>query len=60
VSWDAFGRLQTLSQQGWAIEYLNYVEHNGLSLPSKIRIKNDHVRLKLIVKNWHTPNDTIQ
>lgn len=56
MTWDALGRLLTLDQQGWHIEYTDYAKHGETDLPSRIRLKNDKVRLKLIIKDWQLPN----
>lgn len=56
ITWDAQGHVQTLSQQGWAIEYLTYETANDIALPKKIRIRNERVRLKLIIKDWQSVN----
>jgi outer membrane lipoprotein LolB len=51
-SWDAQGRLSMLKQDGWDIDFENYVETNGTFLPSKIVLKSEKVNLKLLVENW--------
>jgi outer membrane lipoprotein LolB len=51
-TWDEFGHLCTLKQDGWNIEYQSYSEQNGHFLPSKIVLKSDKVNLKLLVENW--------
>ncbi len=51
-SWDDQGKLTTLKQDGWDIEYQNYAENNGVFLPSKILLKSEKVNLKLLVEKW--------
>jgi outer membrane lipoprotein LolB len=51
-TWDDQGRLITLKQDGWNIEYQNYAENNGYSLPGKIILKSEKANLKLLVENW--------
>ena len=51
-TWDNQGKLTTLKQDGWEIEYQNYVENNGIFLPSKILLKSQKVNLKLLVEQW--------
>lgn len=51
-TWDEQGRLTTLKQDGWDIEYQNYAESSGYFLPSKIVLKSEKVNLKLLVENW--------
>ncbi|MEO6117756.1 MAG: lipoprotein insertase outer membrane protein LolB [Methylotenera sp.] len=51
-TWDEQGKLSTLKQDGWDIEYQNYAENNGIFLPNKILLKSEKVNLKLLVENW--------
>jgi outer membrane lipoprotein LolB len=53
ITWDELGRLNTLKQDGWDIEYQNYVDNSGIFLPSKILLKSEKVNLKLLVENWN-------
>jgi len=53
-TWDDQGRLITLKQDGWDIEYQNYAENNGYFLPNKIILKSEKANLKLLVENWLT------
>ncbi len=52
ITWDEFGRLSTLKQDGWSIEYQSYLEQNGHFLPSKITLRSDKVYLKLLIEKW--------
>jgi outer membrane lipoprotein LolB len=45
-------RLATLSQDGWQIDYGAYTEVRGQALPSKVTMKRDDVRVRLIVDGW--------
>jgi outer membrane lipoprotein LolB len=51
-TWDEQGRLSTLKQDGWDIEYQHYSDQNGYFLPSKILLRSEHVYLKLLVEKW--------
>ena len=51
-TWDEQGLLTTLNQDGWKIEFSNYIEQNGYWLPGKIFLKSDQVNLKLLVEHW--------
>lgn len=51
-SWDAQGRLTALKQDGWDIDFENYLESNGTFLPTKIVLKSEKVNLKLLVEKW--------
>lgn len=52
MTWDAYGHIKTLQQNGWHIQYKNYIEQDGYALPKKIFLKNDKLTIKLIVDNW--------
>lgn len=66
-SLDEWGRLQTLTQSGWEIEFEEYRDFNGRELPRKFLmtalpgtthiVDDDHnenaqVRVKIIIKRW--------
>ena len=50
--WDAQGRLLTLQQDGWDIEYGQYVAVDGQQLPSRVTLKSPKVNLKLVIEQW--------
>lgn len=50
--WDNAGRLTLLEQQGWKIEYTQYMDSLGVSLPQKITLRRQNVLLKLVVEQW--------
>lgn len=50
-TWDDQGRLTTLKQDGWDIEYSDYVDFEGKQLPNKIYMRSPKVNIKLIVEN---------
>lgn len=56
ITWDEFGHLSTLKQDGWNIEYQNYSEQNGHFLPSKILLRSEKINLKLLVEKWDSFN----
>lgn len=49
---DEEGHLETLTTAGWNIRYQRYIRHLGVSLPQKIHMQNNKLRLKLIVTRW--------
>lgn len=49
---DQFGRLTTLTQQGWQIQFKRYVSFNEHYLPSKIFIKHPDIKLRLVISSW--------
>ncbi|ODN44094.1 outer membrane lipoprotein LolB [Piscirickettsia litoralis] len=49
---DIYGRLASLQQAGWQINYLRYQWRDGLPLPTLIRLKNQRLWLKIAISDW--------
>ena len=49
---DGKGRLSDLKQSGFTVSILRYTDQAGISLPEKIIISNDNIRLKMVIQNW--------
>lgn len=49
---DAEQRLATLRQDGWQIDYGTYTAVAGQWLPSRMTLKRDDVRVRLLVDGW--------
>jgi outer membrane lipoprotein LolB len=49
---DADSRLAQLSQDGWQVEYLRYVEQNGFWLPERIKLSGFDLQVTLVIKDW--------
>ena len=47
-------RLTTLAQDGWHIDYLEYVLVEGEWLPARLTLVRDTVRVRLLVDDWQT------
>ncbi len=45
-------RLASLRQDGWQIDYATYSNVRGQSLPSKVTLTREGVRVRLVVDNW--------
>lgn len=56
ITLDDFGRITTLKQDGWDIEYAQYADYDGYVLPGKITLRSLKVNLKLVVENWNAIN----
>ena len=52
---DARGELKSLDQSGWHVEYQEYAEVDGYSLPTRLTLERDQVRIKLAVSDWTLP-----
>ncbi len=50
--YDTYGRLNTLRQQGWQVQYLGYTQAKGVELPSRINITSADMKVKVIVYSW--------
>lgn len=51
---DETKRLASLSQNGWQIDYGGYTEVDGQALPSKVTLRRENVRVRLVVDGWGT------
>lgn len=49
---DADQRLATLRQEGWQIDYGGYSAVRGQWLPSRMTLKRDDIRVRLLVDGW--------
>lgn len=50
--WDDTGKLTRLKQDGWDIEYAQYVEASGYQLPSRINMRSLKLNLKFVIERW--------
>ncbi len=49
---DDQGRLVTLEQDDWKLEYDEYQAAGGLELPRKFTVANEEVTIKVVVDSW--------
>lgn len=49
---DAYNHLIYLQQQGWEINYANFISVNNIDLPTSILISNPRLQVKVIIKKW--------
>lgn len=52
LAWDTSGHILRMRQNGWEIEYPQYMEAEGRQLPGKIVMKSEKLDLKLVVEQW--------
>ena len=52
ISLDNNGRLATLQQDDWEVQYLAYEEENGLALPARIKLEGRSLQITLVIKDW--------
>lgn len=52
---DAAGRLASLSEQGWEIEYLRYEDGSRDALPELLQARRQDVEVRLKIDSWSIP-----
>ena len=52
LQFDTYNHLIQFTQQGWQINYSNFIALKNIDLPSKIEIKNSKLKIKIIIKTW--------
>ncbi|WP_417779689.1 lipoprotein insertase outer membrane protein LolB [Stutzerimonas xanthomarina] len=52
IALDPNGRLASLQQDGWDVQYLNYTEEDGYPLPNRIKLAGRDLKITLVVKDW--------
>ncbi|PXF28853.1 hypothetical protein WH50_23900 [Pokkaliibacter plantistimulans] len=50
--YDDQGRLLSLDQAGWRLDYLEFQQQGQAWLPRKLTVKRDDLELKLVIKQW--------
>ncbi|MFT5425708.1 MAG: outer membrane lipoprotein LolB [Gammaproteobacteria bacterium] len=50
--YDELGRVAEMQQDDWKISIKRYMDVDGIGLPGKIFMHNDHFKLKLIIQAW--------
>jgi len=53
ATFDRYGHLIALKQQGWTIDFSKYQTNQGVDLPKMLRLSRPRLRVKLVVKQWH-------
>ena len=52
ASADAAGRLSSLAEQGWAIEYLRYEDESPEALQALLRARRGDIEVRLVIDRW--------
>lgn len=52
---DAENRVNALKQGGWSIRYKGYIGIDGTSMPRRMDLENDQVRVRLSIREWDLP-----
>jgi len=51
---DDQGRISEMQQEDWHISLSRYIDVDGVRLPGKVFMQNDHFKLKLVIHEWDT------
>jgi len=46
------GRLLSLQQRGWRVDFTQYREGGGQMLPRRLSAVNEDVKVRLVIDNW--------
>lgn len=49
---DSEGRLLSLEQLGWSVDFSRYADFGGVELPKRLTAKRDNYRVKLAIGRW--------
>ena len=49
---DEAGRLSTLAQQGWRLDYVYRGEPGGHALPDRITLRGEGVVVRIVIRDW--------
>lgn len=52
---DAAGRLASLQQHGWQIDYSTYRNYGEYALPARLEMQRNGLRVKVIIDTWELP-----
>ena len=52
LQFDELGRIHTLEQYQWQIQYLQYKQVGAYQLPRKIHLQNDKLNLRIVIDQW--------
>ena len=51
-SFDQYGHLTRLSQQGWQIRFMRYTHVNTLDLPQLVQLSRENLTIRIVIKRW--------
>ncbi len=49
---DGSSQLAQLEQDGWQVDYLDYLEQDGFSLPARVKLSGHNLQITLVIKDW--------
>lgn len=51
-AFDEFHHMINLKQDGWDIDYQKFAQVNGIDLPSKIILRQNHLLIRIVITSW--------
>jgi len=51
-TYDQYGHLKTLKQNGWQINYFAYTQVKNQDLPSRLTLINPQFNVRIVIKQW--------
>ena len=51
-TYNQYGHLTQLKQDGWTISFLNFTHQDDVDLPQLIRLNGHNLAIKLVIKQW--------
>jgi outer membrane lipoprotein LolB len=55
---DTEGRITTMRQSGWTINYTRFQTVNGLTMPRKMDMQNNNLTIRLLIDRWQLDTGT--
>lgn len=52
IQLDDMGRVTQLEQDGWSVEISRYQDYEHYQLPAKIKMVNQSLQVRIVIKNW--------
>ncbi len=49
---DDMGRISVLDQSGWEVRYLRYADTSPDSMPSRLQLSHEDLRMQLLIDEW--------
>lgn len=56
-TYDKYGHLSTLQQQGWSIQFTKYQGVSGMDLPRTMILDHQNLHAKIVFKRWQIPTN---
>ena len=58
LSLDTSGRVDSMRQDGWLIQYTEYRDYAGWELPRRMKLEKDDLTVRIVIDNWRDVADS--